>query len=253
MAGIVTAFLTFAVALTPAIDASSLRVGLLVTGIATAVFGVLTKILDLVVVHSRKEDIKALRAQFYEVFDGPMNRMIAQVQRMALRAPAKRQESLHALRLNVVISTAQLVASKTARATYFMLEDRTALVGRRAMRGTEYNYSDNRRDNATTEFVEADDPQSEIWQALDGHGPVIYPNLTVSAPAGWDANAHVYKGFLTFRIEMGDAGVGVLTVNSLNPNEFEPADVAIVGALAAVLSMAEAAAHGYRPAPTRKR
>lgn len=251
-AGVVSAVLTHAVASAAANDPAlgGLRSGLLATAIATATLAGLTKILDLLAIRSRRAELKAMRAQFYEVFDGPVNRVIDQIEKMALVSPSRRERALHSIRHNVVRSTAQLVASTTARATYFMLDDRSAPKGTRVMHGDEYNFSDNRPDNATTEFNEADDPTSEIWSALDGGGPVIYPNLEKQAPAAWDAEAHVYKGFLTYRVELGRVGVGVLTVNSLNPDEFERADETIVSALAALLSAAEAVALGYRASGT---
>jgi hypothetical protein len=240
----VTAWLTYLAAVAADDDPSlpRLRFLLLVGALTAVILAVAQKAVDGGALRSRRKEVEALRTQFFQVFDGPLVRLMGQIEAMALLPPNARPERLHAIRHNIVRSASQLVASETSRASYFVVE--APLAPLRVAKSGEYNYSDARVDNATTTFVEAAGTAREVWTVLDTGKPAVYPDLTKRAPADWDLDDKQYRGFLTYAVHVGRTGVGVLTVNTLVKGELGGADQSIVGALAGLLSVAETLALG---------
>lgn len=250
VAGGATAWYTYQLAqlATDAPERPQILKMLLMFGIATVLLGLIQKLVDAGMLRSRKKELRAWRAQFYSVFDGPVSRLLAQIEAMAVKPANVRDVDLHSIRNSIVRDVSQLVASETARATYFQVVDQTATS--RVMKGDVYNYSDSRSDNATTEFLEHSGIDEGVWKVVDGGGPSVYPNLKKQHPPDWGEKPRIYKGFMTYRVRVGRVGVGVLTVNSLKPDEFGNADQSIMNALAELLSVAEAVA--LSPQATRR-
>jgi hypothetical protein len=243
LAGVVTAIATYRVASLPDGDPNygNWLLMTLISGIATVIFGVVQKLVDLGMIRSRAKELQALRSQFFEVFDGPLGRLIDQVERMAAEPASERAGKIDSIRYSIVQAAVKVVGSEDARATYFRVEDYAA--HDRRMKGDIYNYSDNRSDNATSLFVESASTDREVWTVLATGVPAFEADLSKRQPPTWNANANrEYKCFATYRVHVSDVGIGLLTINTLTPNDLKKSDLSILAALAKLLSAAETVA-----------
>lgn len=168
-----------------------------------------------------------------------MSEVLGAVDRLAREEPNRRSSEISAVRQSAVIQAKDGVSAADPRVAYFRLED--PLATDRVLRADKAAYSPDRQDRFRTEFLEANDRDSNVWGILDGRDPTNFVDDidTNDDPRLNGTRGRAYKTFITARVAAGDIGFGVLTVNAIRAGSLLPEDRYLVEAIARVLGLAE--------------
>lgn len=169
------------------------------------------------------------------VFDqlAPLARELS---KMAKEQPAKRRGRLSATVHACVAAASGLAGASTrTRATYFKRAKRS---GRDAF---VPDASVGRGDSPQSEFVKGNGSTEgdAVWTAAERDEPRFVVDVLADPPPGWDrGKRRAYRTFITVPVRSGDALVGLLTVNAVNPGELTENDVSTMQIIAALLGTA---------------
>lgn len=134
----------------------------------------------------------------------------------------------------ILAAAARLVGSARVRACWLKYEDNPTERIAPVM-------SHGRAKNATTVF-KADTPYGyATLQALKENRPLVCEDVDTNPPAGWTERMALptrpeYKSFLAVPVVLGDTAYGMLTVDSVTPNDLSRDDLPLVMLMAGLLA-----------------
>lgn len=162
--------------------------------------------------------------------------LVARATSMALMPKQKQREESRGLLTASLAAALSLVEAERSRATVFKVTDNT--LGSRVMAPIP-NGSLGRGDAAKSVFREDTEEGAEVWKRADARESLLCANLAKEKPLGWPPDRErPYKCFVTVPIAVGDEVLGLLTVNSVNPNELDLLDLETARLIAAFVGLA---------------
>ena len=168
-----------------------------------------------------------------------LNAFIEDALRVGFQGGNTRAYAIRSLRSDLV-QAAVKAAGPGSRATYYHLDDSTP--GQRVLGSPVHATGYGRRDKPRRPFVEAEDPDLDIWRVMDA--PDEEADIKVfgrDEVVGLDWSRKKYRTFLSVPVKAEEAQFGLLSVNNVDPNALGPVEretiLALARALALVLSM----------------
>ncbi|MGY5123176.1 GAF domain-containing protein [Streptomyces nigrescens] len=145
--------------------------------------------------------------------------------------PALKQQ----MKLSIVTLIAQLVGPADTRAC-FLEEVPNTVPGQREIKCQNHLWS-GRGEPPVTTFREQDVRGKELLKLLDEGADIFVPDVD-QLHASLRPDSHTYKTYISTAVKVGDASLGVLTVDCLRPGDLTKDDTKLVAVFARLLGAA---------------
>jgi GAF domain-containing protein len=181
----------------------------------------------------------AARAQLRTAFNDTLAPVVQQIGKVAIATTCERREAYQAQTITKVLSSAvSFVDADRARACWFELTPGSS----RRLAPVDHV---GRSTAPSTVFVEGTRSGDSVFAALDrGEGRYV-PDVDEDPPAGWNtAVSRAYKTFIAVPVEVGGQLFGMLTLDSLRPDDLTGDEVPGLRLLADLLADALAIGAG---------
>lgn len=180
----------------------------------------------------REKTIEQVRRESNVIINdafGPLVNAVGQV------AGARNSKDRNAAVGNVyalaVAATAGLNNATRARSSLYFVVDAS---GRWKLPKPKWNSG--RVDVARTEFIEGTVAGDAVRKMLDDDGALFCEDTEIDPPAGWDPSIpRNYRTFISVAVTFRGRGVGMLTVNALEPGDLSVDDVATTQVIASLV------------------
>lgn len=215
--------------------------------IAVAVFGIASLVLGFVRSSNEKrvrgdldQQLIAERVRILTLTNGAFQGSARGLQEFAAMDLNDRHTQISGLRQSIVEKACDLVRNDRPRAAYFRVDSPTSWGCRKMV--ANYRTARGRTDDFTSEFVEGDGKDQNVWRLIDaGDNAEVVSRLPHDAPEDFDlGRERAYKSYVSVPVRVWGVALGMLTINSLEENGFTDEDTASVVVLARLLAAAEA-------------
>lgn len=182
---------------------------------------------------SAEQLLEAERVRIATVTNGAFLSTLQALQALSGLDAQGRREAISGVRQRVVERACDLVRNEHPRAAYFTVADLEAQ--RRVMTPEGGIAQRARTDEFTSEFVEADDRTTDVWELVDeGDAALLREDVALPGKA--------YHSYISAPVRAGGVAFGVLTLNVLERGGLGEEDRDFVLVLARLLAVAESLA-----------
>lgn len=176
------------------------------------------------------ELLDAERIRTTTITNGAFLPTLAALQALSAQEINERRTNLSGFRQKVVERACDLVKNPEPRAAYFRVQDHSALS--RIMSPEGYVAQRGRVDEFTTQFVESDGTEADVWQLIDTAEKALLRE-EVELPG------KVYHSYISAPVRAGGIAFGMLTLNVLDAGGLSREDGDSILVLARLLGVAE--------------